>query len=149
MQPQTIISYQKDGYPLIEELRLILVGTNGGAWISLITTITMSSSGADYPPGINVGTGKINDLASTQSSPTPSTLSPQPPVAPENSSSIQVSFPTHVTGSNQPISKPPLSSNVSTSLNEFIYGAVVIVLIIIVSAVVLKFKRKSKLQYAI
>ena len=77
MQPQTIIAYQKDGRPLIEGLRLILEGSNGAAWISLITTITMSSSGADYPPGVNVGTGKINDLASAQSNPTPVTLSPQ------------------------------------------------------------------------
>ena len=70
MQPQTIIAYQKDGQPLIEGLRLILMGANGAAWISLITTITMSSSGAEYPLGVNVGAGKISDLVSAQSSPT-------------------------------------------------------------------------------
>lgn len=64
MQPQTIIAYQKDSRSLIEGLRLILVGANGSTWISLITTITMSSLGADYPPGVNVGAGKISDLVS-------------------------------------------------------------------------------------
>lgn len=108
MQPQTIIAYQKDGHPLVGGLRLILVGTNGAAWISLITTITMSTSGADYPPGVNFGTGKINDLASGQSSLSPRTLSPQQLSTPKNSSSIQVSSLTDVTGSNQPISKPQL-----------------------------------------
>jgi hypothetical protein len=146
MQPQTIIAYQKDGHTLVEGLRLILVGTNGAAWISLITTITMSTSGADYPPGVNVGTGKINDLASGQSSPTPRTLSPQQPSTPKNSSSIQVSSPTNVIGSNQPISKPQLSSNVGISLDALIYGAVAIVLLMVVSGVVLTYKRRKKLQ---
>lgn len=149
MQPQTIIAYQKDGRPLVEGLRLILVGTNGGAWISLITTIAMSSSGTDYPPGVTVGTGKINDLASAQSSPTPGTLSPKQPPTPKNSSRIQVSSPTNVTGSKQPISKPQLSSNVGISLDALIYGAVAIVLMMVVSTVVLTYKRKRKLQNAI
>jgi hypothetical protein len=152
IQPQTIIAYQKDGQPLIEGLRLILVGTNGGAWISLITTITMSSSWVDYPLSVNVGAGKISDLASAQSaqsSPIPRTVSPQQPSTPKDSSSIQVSSPTNFTGSNQPISKPQLSSDVGISLDALIYGAVAIVLMIIVSAVVLTYKRKGKLQTAI
>jgi hypothetical protein len=149
IQPQTIIAYQKDGTPLVEGLRLVLEGSNGAAWISLITTITMSSSGADYPEGVKVGSGKINDLASVQNSPTPVTLSPQQPLIPKNSSSIQVSSPTNVTGSNQPIPKPQLSSNVGISLDVLIYGAVAIVLMTVVSAVVLTCKRKGKLQIAI
>ncbi len=117
MQPQTIIAYQQDGHPLVEGLRLILAGSNGAAWISLITTITMSSSGADYPPGTSVGTGKINDLASAQNSPTLGT-SQHPTSTPTNTSSIQQSSPTNVTDSNQPLSEPKLSSNVSTSSNH-------------------------------
>jgi hypothetical protein len=144
MQPQTIIAYQKDGQPLFEGLRLILMGANGAAWISLITTITMSSSGAEYPLGVNVGAGKISDLVSAQSSPTPGTFSPQQPSTVNNSSSIQVSFPTNITGSNQPTSKPQLSSNIGASLDALIYGAVAIVLLLVIFAVVLKYKRKSK-----
>jgi DMSO/TMAO reductase YedYZ molybdopterin-dependent catalytic subunit len=146
MQPQTIISYQKEGHPLAEGLRLILVGTNGAAWISLITTITMSTSGADYPEGVTVGSGKINELVSTQSNPTPLALSQQQSSTPKNSSSIQVSSPTNVTDSNQPISKPQLSSNVDIRLDAWIYGSVAIVLMIVVSAVVLTYKRKGKIK---
>gem|GEM_PF-990154 len=152
IQPQTIIAYQKDGQPLIEGLRLILVGTNGGAWISLITTITMSSSWVDYPPGVNVGAGKISDLASAQSaqsSPIHRTVSPQQPATPKDSSSIQVSSPTNVTGSNQPLSKPQLSSNVGISLDALIYGALAIVLMMVASAAVLAYTRKRKNQTTI
>jgi hypothetical protein len=149
MQPQTIIAYQKDGQPLVEGLRLILTGANGAAWISLITTITMSGSGADYPPGVNVGAGKISDLVSAQSSPTPGTLSQQQPLTPKNSSSIQIPSTTNFTGSNQPISKPQLSSNVGISLDILIYGAVAIVLMLVVSAIVLTYKNKKKLQKVI
>ena len=149
MQPQTIIAYQKDGQPLTEGLRLVLAGSNGAAWISLITTITMSSSGADYPPGVDVGAGKISDLVSAQSSPTPGTLSQQQPLTPKNYSSIQVSSPTNVTISNQPMSKQQLSSNVGTSLDAMIYGAVAVVLMLVVSAIVLTYKRKRKIQNAI
>ena len=149
MQPQTIIAYQKDGQPLIQGLRLVLAGSNGAAWISLITTITMSSSGADYPPGVDVGAGKISDLVSAQSSPTPGTLSQQQPLTPKNYSSIQVSSPTNVTISNQPMSKQQLSSNVGTSLDAMIYGAVAVVLMLVVSAIVLTYKRKRKIQNAI
>jgi DMSO/TMAO reductase YedYZ molybdopterin-dependent catalytic subunit len=148
MQPQTIIAYQKDGRPLVEGLRLILVGLNGGAWISLITTITMSSSGADYPPGITVGTGKINDLANSQSKPTPVTLSPQQPLTPKNSPIIQVSSPTNATDLNQPLSKPQFSSSVGISLDALVYIALGIILIMIVSAAVLTYKRKRKPQDA-
>lgn len=146
LQPQTIIAYRKDGEPLTEGLRLILEGSNGAAWISLITTITMSSSGADYPLGVSAGIGKINDLTNTQSSPPPVTLSPQPPLTPKNSSSIQVSSPTNVTDLNQPISKPQLSNNVGISLDALIYATVAIVLMIVVSAVVLTYKQKKKLK---
>ena len=149
MQPQTIIAYQKDGQPLGEGLRLILAGSNGAAWISLITTITMSSSGADYPPGVDVGAGKISDLVSAQSSPTPGKLSQQQPLTPKNYSSIQVSSPTNVTISNQSISKQQLSSNGGTSLDAMIYGAVAVVLMLVVSAIVLTYKRKRKIQNAI
>jgi DMSO/TMAO reductase YedYZ molybdopterin-dependent catalytic subunit len=149
MKSQTIIAYQKDGRPLIEGLRLILQGSNGAAWISLITTIAMSSSGADYPIDVSVGTGKINDLANAQSSPTSVTLSPQQTLTPKNSSSIQVSSPTNVTGLNQSVSKPQLSSNVGTSLDGLIYGALAIVLIMVACSVVLTYKLKRKPQTTI
>ena len=146
MEPQTIIAYQKDGQPLAEGLRLILQGANGAAWISLIKAITMSSSGADYPPGVSVGTGKINDLAYAQSSPTPGTLSQQQPSISPKSSSIQISSPTNVTGSNQPTPITQLSSNAVISMNALLYGAVAIVIMLVVSAIVLAYKRQTSIR---
>jgi DMSO/TMAO reductase YedYZ molybdopterin-dependent catalytic subunit len=146
MQPQTIIAYQQNGRPLTEGLRLILPGYNGAAWISLITTITMSSSGADYPLGVNVGGGKINELANAQSSPTPKTLSPTQPSTPTNSSNAQVSSPINITSSNPPVSKPILSNNVGISSDALVYCAVAIVLLMVVFLTALTYKRKRKLQ---
>jgi len=91
----------------------------------------MSSSGADYPPGVKVGAGKISDLASAQSSPIHRKVSPQQPSTPKDSSSIQVSSPTNVTSSNQTLSKLRLSSNVGISLDALIYGALAIVLMMV------------------
>ncbi len=149
MHPQTIIAYQQNGRPLPEGLRLILAGYNGAAWISLITTMTMSSSGADYPLGVSVGIGKINDLASAQPSSTPKVISPQPTSTPKDNSSGQVSSPTNVTISNQPISKPQISNNVDINYGTLIYSAGAIVLLIIVSALALTYKRKRTLQNAV
>lgn len=146
MQPQTIIAYQQNGQPLPEGLRLILAGYNGAAWISLITTITMSSSGADYPLGVSVGTGKINDLSSAQPSSTPKAISSQPTLTPMDNSSGQVSSPTNVTISNQPISKPEISNNVGINYDTLIYSAGAIVLLITLSALALTYKRKRTFQ---
>jgi len=147
MHPQTIIAYQLNDQSLYEGLRLILPEYNGVSWISQITTITMSSSGADNPQGISTGTGKIKDLASAQPSPTPNVISPkpQPPSIPTNTPSTQVSSPTNTTISNQPLSKPQLTNNVGKNYDTLIYGALAIVLLIVVSAVTLTYKRKRKL----
>ncbi len=52
IQPQIIIAYEKDGQPLIEGLRLIIPDANGASWIASITSITMSTSGADNPKDV-------------------------------------------------------------------------------------------------
>jgi hypothetical protein len=61
----------------------------------------------------------------------------------------QVSSPTNVTGSNQPLFKPQLSSTVGISLDPLIYGALAIVLMIVDSVAVLAYKRKRKPQTTI
>jgi hypothetical protein len=117
MQPQIIIAYEKDGQPLIEGLRLIIPGANGASWIALITSITMSTSGADNPEDVSVGTPKINNVP-TQSSPTqtPTTKqeTPQPQPSTENSSSFQKPTPTNTS---QPFQSTINSQEVNQSLN--------------------------------
>lgn len=113
MQPQIIIAYEKDGQPLPEGLRLIIPRANGSSWIAMITTITMSSSGADDPAGVSVGLPKANNMP-TQSSTTQNSLSkqqvPQPQPTTENSSSIQEDNPANVTNLYQPAINPKVTN---------------------------------------
>ncbi len=44
MRPDVIIAYELDGNPLKENLRLVLPGTSGNLWISMIASITLSST---------------------------------------------------------------------------------------------------------
>jgi DMSO/TMAO reductase YedYZ molybdopterin-dependent catalytic subunit len=126
MQPQIIIAYERDGQPLVEGLRLIIPEANGGAWIAMITSITMSTSGADYPPAISVGGVKENSPVPTQNStPQPSLPQQEVPVkpklsTPENSSIIQEATPTNVTYLNQSAINPQVS-NQSLNLQTSIY----------------------------
>ena len=113
MQPQIIIAYEKEGQPLSEGLRLIIPGANGGCWIAMITTITMSSSGADDPAGVSVGLPKANNMptqsSTTQNSPSKQQiLQPQPTT--ENSSSIQEAAPANVTHPYQPAINPQVTN---------------------------------------
>lgn len=128
MDPQIIVAYELDGKLLPEGLRLIIPGANGGAWISEIISITVSTSGADYPSAVSIspfGAVKPNNLAPTQN-PTPqpsltqqASVQPQP-LTPENSSGIQVASPTNVTQPNQLAANLPTSSG-SLNLQNILY----------------------------
>ena len=152
MQPATIIAYEKDGQPLAEVLRLILPGANGAAWIALITTITMSTSGADYPQAVTVGTGIISGLSSTQvgatyESPTQQQRTAQPRPTPlENSSSIQTTIPENVPDLNETSPNPQLLNKEGLNLEGVILIVIVFVFMIILSAAgYLTYKRKRNL----
>ncbi len=149
MQPQIIIAYERDGQPLTEELRLIIPEANGGAWIAMITSITMSTSGADYPPAINVGGGKENSPVLTQNStPQPSPSQKEIPVqpkpsTPENSSIIQKATPTNVTHPNQPAINPQVS-NQSLNLQPAAYLIVFACTISFSATAYVAFRHKRK-----
>jgi DMSO/TMAO reductase YedYZ molybdopterin-dependent catalytic subunit len=123
MQPQIIIAYEKDGQPLPEGLRLIIPGANGGAWIAMITTITMSNSGADYPAGVSVELPKANNMP-IQSSPTQTSPSkqqtPQPQPSSENSSNTQEVAPANVT--RQPAINPQATNRSLTYQTIILYS---------------------------
>jgi DMSO/TMAO reductase YedYZ molybdopterin-dependent catalytic subunit len=148
MQPQIIIAYEKDGQPLTEGLRLIIPGANGASWIALITSITMSTSGADNPEDVSVGTPKTNNVP-TQSSTTPTsttkkeTLQPQP--SKENSSSFQEPVPTNTTHPIQSTINPQLinqSLNTPT-INIYLIGFACAISFTATGYVALKYKRKQ------
>ena len=124
MQPQIIIAYEKDGQPLAEGLRLIIPGANGAAWIAMITSITMSTSGAEDPEGVSVGTPlAASPQTQTSTTQTPSSIqqTPLPEPSSENSSSIQKIAPTNVTQSNQSTINPQVSNLNLNSQNIFLY----------------------------
>jgi len=117
IQPQIIIAYEKDGQPLPEGLRLIIPDANGASWIASITSITMSTSGADNPKDVSVGTPKNNNFPTQRSTTQTSTTkqeTPQPQPSTENSSSFQKPAPTNTT---QPIQSTINSQAVNQSLN--------------------------------
>jgi DMSO/TMAO reductase YedYZ molybdopterin-dependent catalytic subunit len=152
MQPQIIIAHEREGQPLAERLRLIIPEANGGAWIAMITHITMSTSGTDYPPPISVGGiggGKENSPVPTQNSaPQPSpyqqevTVQPKPST-PENSSINQEATPTNVNHLNQPATNPQVSKQ-SINLQPTVYLIMVACAISFVAATYVTFRHKRK-----
>jgi hypothetical protein len=149
MQPQIIIAYEKDAQPLQEGLRLIIPDANGGSWIAKITSITMSTTGADYPLSISVGGGGINAILKTQDvTPTPSPhqqeVPAQPqPSTPENSPSLQEATPTNVTNLNQPTINPQVT-NQSLNMQTTVYLIVVACAISFTAIGYVAFRHKRK-----
>jgi hypothetical protein len=130
-----IIAYEKDGQPLAEGLRLIVPNANGAAWIAKITSMTVSISGAENPPGISVGNpnnviaAQLSSIQAspTQPSPTPQQTPVQPqPSTPENSSSIQATptnAPTNVTQPYQPTINPQVTNQSLNLQTNIVYIA--------------------------
>ncbi len=84
-QPDVIVAYEKDGVPLNETLRLILPKENGNLWISMITTISLSSNNIDLgqstpgiKPPVNPGIGSSIIQQQIQPTPTPQVKPPTP-----------------------------------------------------------------------
>jgi len=146
IQPETIIAYQKDGEPLAEELRLILPGANGAAWISMITSITMSTTGANYPEGVTVGGGSLPKLLPTQPPEVTdqTQVTPQPqPTTPTNSSNVELEAPTNTPVTNQPTSPQQVSKNEDLTLEAGI-AVLVLVSIMVLSITAYKVYNSKK-----
>jgi hypothetical protein len=136
VQPQIIIAYEKDNQSLSEGLRIILPGYNGGSWISMISSISMSASTVDYPPGLNVGniTPPQPQMQNANPQPTPrlqTTLIPSP--TPENTASA------NDTSQNQSVLHTQFSENGSRE-NQVVFfatiaSAFVLALVVICSLV--------------
>jgi DMSO/TMAO reductase YedYZ molybdopterin-dependent catalytic subunit len=111
MQPQIIIAYENDNQSLSEGLRLILPGYNGGSWISMITSISMSTSTVEYPAGLNAGdiTPPIQQMQ--KANPQPS-ADPQTTLTP-SSTPENIAY-ANDTSQNQSVSHPQFSENGSS-----------------------------------
>jgi DMSO/TMAO reductase YedYZ molybdopterin-dependent catalytic subunit len=149
-QPQIIIAYEKDGQPLTEGLRLIIPNANGGSWIAKITTITMSTSGADYPQAISIGNPNANNkipLQNPTQTPHPqqsATVQPQPTTT-QNPSNPEQATPTNATQPTQPATKAQVT-NQSINLQTIIVMIGVVCAISLTAASYMVVRRKrSKL----
>lgn len=150
MQPQIIIAYEKDGQPLAEGLRLIIPDANGGAWISMITSITMSTSGADNPPGVSVEVPKVDSMPTQSAATQPSSSKqqvPQPQPSAENSSSIQEAAPANVTHPDQPAINPQVTNQTLNFQTILFYsiGVVCAISFTVTACAVIRRKRKQTL----
>jgi hypothetical protein len=126
---------------------LILPGVNGGAWVSMIVSITMSTSGADYPVGVSVGGAKANSVPtqSSTSQPSPSKQQvPQPQPSAENSSSIQEAAPTNITHPDQPVINPKVTNQTLNFQPIIVYliGVVFAISFTVTAYIALRHKRK-------
>ncbi len=149
IEPQIIIAYELNGQPLAEGLRLVLPDANGAAWISKITSITMSASGAAYPQAITVGITSANNMPTAEPTPKPSPiqqetpLQPQPSVPETASPSIQQATPTNVPQPNATATNSPVS-NQSLDLQPSVYLIVVACAILFAVVALMVFMRKGK-----
>ena len=152
MQPQLIVAYEKNDMPLAEGLRLIVPGANGAVWISGIASITMSTSGADYPQSVAVGGGTLANLITSQSNTTresPSqqqALQPQP-TTPENSSGIQVPSHSNATDVYLPSAKPQ-SPNQSLNLQALLMYSIALASTMLIAIAIVAYVRKKKWAFA-
>jgi hypothetical protein len=156
-QPQTImaydqiiIAYEKDGYPLIEKLRLIIPGANGVVWIALIDSITMGASGVNYPEGVTMGGGSLPKLLPTLSprpiEQTQPTEKPQP-ATPSNSSTTETPSPTNATDTIQLTPTSQVSKNQDLILKADFPIAALILILILTTAIytVYRYKKQSNI----
>jgi DMSO/TMAO reductase YedYZ molybdopterin-dependent catalytic subunit len=126
-----IIAYELGGSSLQEKLRLVIPGTNGEAWIGLITAITINGPSPTYPSSPNPHAASIvPDRSPTlQPSPTPKP-SPTPELRDQSTP--------------QPTDPPPANQQVqqqdsSSSNTQTDYDQLALIAIIIVATVAIGF----------
>lgn len=131
-QTQVILAYEKDGQPLSEGLRLVLPGANGASWISMITTIVMSTSGAEYPEAATAGGGAISSFDKADlPTPIPNivTVKPEPSVAPSPTTTDVSPSPSATLQPNPTVVSQDSSGNGSDFSIWIVYAVVIIVLL--------------------
>jgi hypothetical protein len=148
MDPQIIIAYEKDNISLSEGLRLILPDYNGGSWIAMITSLSMSTSTAQYPPGIHVGDITIpSQHASSNNTSTPlqqqeTTLPTH--ATPETFPINQTTAPANVANKNQSISPPQLQNQDGIGIpvvSYYLFASALVLVVVFLGGLVYRFKK--------
>jgi hypothetical protein len=112
MQPGVIIAYEVNGSPLSEGLRLVVPGANGNIWITMITSITMSTSIISVSQSVAGNEiGSPTDSTGQSSTQQQEPVQTQPTTTPKNeTSTAPVVPPANVTQPEQKASNPPETS---------------------------------------
>jgi hypothetical protein len=111
MQPGVIIAYEVNGSPLSEGLRLVVPGANGNIWITLITSITMSTSVISVSQSAaGNGIGPPTDSTGQSSTQQQEPVQTQPTTPKNETSTEPVVPPANVTQPAQKASVPQSSS---------------------------------------
>ncbi len=148
MDPQIIIAYEKDNIILPEGLRLILPDYNGGSWIAMITSLNMSTSTAQYPPGIHIGDITIPSqrVPSNNTSLPPQQQGTTLPThtIPETFPINQTTAPANVSNPNQSVSPPQLQNQDSTGIpvvSYYLFASTLVLILAILGGLAYRFKK--------
>lgn len=148
LSPQVILAYEKDGQSLPEGYRLVLPDLNGAAWIAYVTSLSMLTSGANYPEVVSAGASIISSVQSPQinnptTTPQPTkTPTPSQQPAPSNNQAEPTATPQPV----QPTATPQITNSnfgVDDVLFYVIGGASAVILVV---AAALTIRHKTKKQ---
>lgn len=121
-----IIAYEKDGMPLPETLRLVVPGTSGDLWISMITLMSITNSIDQRGPNPYPASVIQELLPTIKQSPKPT---PAPTPEPSNQSTAQPIVPPP---NSQPVEQKQDSSSSSLQVD---YGYPILYAIIMAAAV--------------
>ncbi len=139
MQPDVIIAYEKDNIPLTETLRLVVPEANGNFWISMITSMNMTSIVAN-------GSLSANYVRTIGPPITPSPQTQAQPTSPPKSepTAVPLASPSNATQlqHEQNTTKQNASSQEQAFPVELGYGAAIIVVIAMAAVGFVVYRRK-------
>ena len=148
LETQVIVAYEKDDQSLAEGYRLILPDLNGATWIAQITSLSMLSSGANYPEVISsavlsASSGQSPQLNNPTTTPQPiQTPTPTPSTIPSNNQ-------TEPTITPQPVQPTPTPQITNSNINVddvLLYAIAAASAFFLIVAAALAIKHKTRKQ---
>jgi hypothetical protein len=151
LQPQVIVAYEKDDESLPEGYRLVLPDFNGAVWIAYITSLSMLTSGANYPEVVsaaapNISPGQSPQLNNPTTTPQPthtptSPQQPQPSTIPGNDQA-ELTTPSPV----QPTATPQITNSNFNVDEVLLYVIVATSAFILIATAALAIKHRTRKQ---
>jgi DMSO/TMAO reductase YedYZ molybdopterin-dependent catalytic subunit len=143
MRSDVIIAYEKDNTPLPETLRLVIPGANGNIWISMITSMNMSSLQPSGNLSMNFVRSIVPQIQPSQQQPTQT----QQTTSPKNETAIASPAPTE--NDSQPNVEPKVKiqqnsgAQVSGFPDEVGYVALFVVVVATSAVGLVVYRRKN------